>query len=143
MTPAREAACPLCGAPGPFERVADVRKRRHCLCGRCGLIFVETEFLPSPEAERERYAKHQCGLENAGYVAFLRQAVDPGQTRGAGRALRIARTGIDAGADIGAVVIAAARAMIAAAAVALEVAADSIRRPVALAGPGRAGGRRR
>ena len=77
MTIAREASCPLCGAPGPFETVVDVRKRRHRLCGRCRLIFVEDRFLPSPEAERERYAKHQYGLDDSGYVAFLRQALNP------------------------------------------------------------------
>jgi len=77
MTLLREASCPLCGAPGPFTTVVDVRKRRHRVCGRCKLIFVEAEFLPSPEAERERYAKHQNGPEDAGYVAFLRQAIDP------------------------------------------------------------------
>jgi SAM-dependent methyltransferase len=77
MMPPREAACPLCGAPGPFETAVDVRKRRHRLCGRCKLIFVEDRFLPAPEAERERYAKHRCGLDDSGYVAFLRQALDP------------------------------------------------------------------
>jgi SAM-dependent methyltransferase len=67
----------LCGAPGPFERVVDIRKRWHRLCGRCRLLFVEDEFLPSAEAEKERYAKHQNGPHDAGYVAFLRQAIDP------------------------------------------------------------------
>lgn len=77
MTPPREAACPLCGAPGPFEGLVDVRKRRHRLCGRCRLIFAEDAFLPAPEAEKARYARHRCGLGDARYVAFLRQAVDP------------------------------------------------------------------
>jgi hypothetical protein len=77
MTPPREAACPLCGAPGPFESLVDVRKRRHRLCARCKLIFAEDRFLPSPAAERERYAKHQNGPWDAGYVAFLRQALVP------------------------------------------------------------------
>lgn len=69
--------CPLCGATGPFEAVVDVRKRCHRLCGRCRLLFAEERFLPSPESERERYAKHQYGLDDSGYVAFLRQAIDP------------------------------------------------------------------
>ena len=77
MTPPREAACPLCGAPGPFERVVDIRKRRHCLCGRCRLIFVEDAFLPAPAAEKLRYAQHRCGLDDVRYVEFLRQAIDP------------------------------------------------------------------
>jgi len=69
--------CPLCGNPGPFEVLADVRKRRHRLCGRCRLIFVEAAFLPSPEAARTRYAAHRNGPDDAGYLAFLRQALDP------------------------------------------------------------------
>lgn len=77
MTPLRAEVCPLCGAPGPFKAVVDVRKRRQRVCEHCRLVFVEDSFLPSPEAERERYAKHQYGLDDAGYVTFLRQAVDP------------------------------------------------------------------
>ncbi len=69
--------CPLCGAEGPFERVGDIRKRRHRVCGRCRLIRVEPEYLPGPEAERRRYELHRNGPEDAGYVLFLRQAVEP------------------------------------------------------------------
>ena len=72
---ARQDACPLCGASGPFERVEDIRKRWHRLCGGCGLLFVEDAFLPTAEAEKARYAKHQNGPHDAGYVAFLRQAL--------------------------------------------------------------------
>ncbi len=77
MRPGGDSICPLCGTPGPFETVVDVRKRRHLVCGRCRLIFVESGFLPSEAAERERYAKHHDGPGDAGYVAFLRQAIDP------------------------------------------------------------------
>lgn len=77
MRPGGDDVCPLCGAPGPFETVVDIRKRRNRVCARCRLIFAETAFLPAPEAEKARYAKHRSGLEDAGYVAFLRQAVAP------------------------------------------------------------------
>lgn len=77
MRPEGDSACPLCGAPGPFAPLVDVRKRRHRLCGRCKLIFAEDSFLPSPEAERARYVRHRCGLEDSRYVSFLRQAIDP------------------------------------------------------------------
>ena len=73
----REDSCPLCGSTGPFEKVVDVRKRYHRVCGRCRLIFVEDRFLPPPEEERARYAKHQNGPWDAGYVAFLRQVLEP------------------------------------------------------------------
>jgi SAM-dependent methyltransferase len=74
---ARQDECPLCGAPGPFERAIDIRKRWHRRCGRCQLLFVEDGFLPDPAAERDRYAKHRNGPHDAGYVAFLRQALSP------------------------------------------------------------------
>lgn len=74
---ARQDQCPLCGASGPFEQVTDIRRRRHRACGRCRLLFVEDEFLPSAEEERERYAKHRNGPHDAGYVAFLRQVLEP------------------------------------------------------------------
>lgn len=77
MRPSGDDLCPLCAAPGPFETLVDVRKRRHRLCRRCQLIFVESRFLPAPEAERARYAKHQYGLNDRGYVGFLRQALVP------------------------------------------------------------------
>jgi hypothetical protein len=77
MTAAGVEACPLCGRAGPFERVVDVRRRRHRVCGRCRLIFVEDEQVPAPAAQKERYAKHRNHPGDAGYVAFLRQAVEP------------------------------------------------------------------
>ena len=77
MSGAGGGECPLCGAEGPFESVGDIRKRWHRVCGRCRLIFVDPPFLPSAEAERERYELHRNGPEDAGYVAFLRQAVEP------------------------------------------------------------------
>lgn len=73
----REEQCPLCGAGGPFATVEDRVRRRHRACGRCRLLFVEDAFLPMPGPEKERYAKHNNGPHDAGYVAFLRQALDP------------------------------------------------------------------
>lgn len=75
--PSRADFCPLCGASGPFETVVDIRKRRDRVCGRCRLIFAESAFLPVPEAEKQRYAKHRNGLDDAGYVAFMKQALAP------------------------------------------------------------------
>lgn len=77
MTTERDAACPLCGAPGPFADVPDMRKRTLRHCSRCQLVFATTADLPQPEAEKSRYAKHRNGPEDAGYVAFLRQALEP------------------------------------------------------------------
>ena len=77
MRPGGDETCPLCGAPGPFETVVDIRKRRDRVCGQCRLIFAEAAFLPAPEAEKQRYAKHRNGLDDAGYVAFMKQALAP------------------------------------------------------------------
>ena len=77
MRPGGDETCPLCGAPGPFGTVVDIRKRRNRVCGRCRLIFAESAFLPAPEAEKARYAKHRNVPEDAGYVAFMKQALAP------------------------------------------------------------------
>ena len=77
MRPGGDESCPLCGAPGPFETVVDIRKRRDRVCGQCRLIFAEAAFLPAPETEKQRYAKHRNGLDDAGYVAFMKQALEP------------------------------------------------------------------
>ncbi len=77
MRGARGLSCPLCGLPGPFEPVMDVRKRRHLVCGRCRLIFIAEELALAPEVEKARYAMHQNGPHDAGYVQFLRQALVP------------------------------------------------------------------
>ena len=76
MRPGGDESCPLCGAPGPFETVVDIRKRRDRVCPQCRLIFAEAVFLPAPEAEKARYAKHRNGPEDAGYVAFMKQALE-------------------------------------------------------------------
>jgi hypothetical protein len=88
----RQASCPLCGAGGPFATAPDVRKRRHRLCAECGLLFVEDEFLPEAAAEKARYATHQNGPHDEGYVAFLRQAIEPALPR-----LRPSMRGLDFG----------------------------------------------
>jgi len=81
VSPPREAACPLCREPGPYAAATDIRKRPHRLCRRCRLLFAEESHLPAPEAERARYATHRNGPHDAGYVAFLRQALDPALPR--------------------------------------------------------------
>ena len=77
MTPDRDQNCPLCGAAGPFEPVPDMRKRTLRACPACRLVFAAAADQPTLADEKERYARHRNGLEDKGYVAFLRQAVDP------------------------------------------------------------------
>ena len=54
-----------------------MRKRLLRLCSACRLVFAVSADLPAPEAEKSRYASHRNGPDDAGYVAFLRQAVAP------------------------------------------------------------------
>ena len=69
------SACPLCGGTGPFRPLADRWYRHHLLCPDCRLIFTVRDELPSPDAARARYAMHQNGPGDPGYVAFLSRAV--------------------------------------------------------------------
>lgn len=70
------AGCPLCGASGPFRPLSDRWGRHHQLCAGCGLIFTDRALLPSADQEKARYQLHQNRPDDAGYVAFLRHALD-------------------------------------------------------------------
>ena len=54
-----------------------MRKRTLHSCPTCRLVFADPRDWPAPAAEKERYATHRNGPEDAGYVAFLHQAVTP------------------------------------------------------------------
>ena len=70
--------CPLCGRVPPATvgglRGADGRLYSHCR--ECWLIFGDPADRLSPELAAAHYRTHENRLENAGYVAFLRRAVD-------------------------------------------------------------------
>lgn len=53
------------------------RSRAFILCGDCKLIFVPEQYRLAAEEERRRYMLHRNNIESEGYVAFLRQAIDP------------------------------------------------------------------
>lgn len=72
--PGVDAACPLCGGGGPFRTLSDRWHRHHRLCPGCRLLFTARAELPTPEEARARYALHENGPEDAGYVAFLSRA---------------------------------------------------------------------
>lgn len=72
-------ACPLCGGTGPFRPLVDRWGRHHFLCPGCKLISTDRAELPDSGRAAARYALHRNGPEDAGYVAFLRRAVDAAQ----------------------------------------------------------------
>ncbi|HPB32266.1 MAG TPA: class I SAM-dependent methyltransferase [Candidatus Sumerlaeota bacterium] len=69
--------CVLCGATGPFRRIAGPMGKGYRLCSECRLIFMEREFLPGPEQEKQRYMAHRNGPDQPGYLLFLNQAIQP------------------------------------------------------------------
>lgn len=71
------AACPLCRDLGPHESVFGADDRAYRLCGNCRLIFVDRSDHLSRESAEAHYRTHENSIDNEGYVAFLRRAIDP------------------------------------------------------------------
>lgn len=71
------AECRLCGHSGVFKRLISPLGSYYRLCENCKLIFVESQYLPDPEVEKQRYLTHQNSPTIPGYVQFLSQAVTP------------------------------------------------------------------
>ncbi|HPF39028.1 MAG TPA: class I SAM-dependent methyltransferase [Phycisphaerae bacterium] len=59
--------CPLCNGPADCRPLNPARPLRHCR--QCDLIFASPETHPDPDAERERYLRHENSLDDPGYVA--------------------------------------------------------------------------
>jgi len=72
-----DVKCPLCGSFGEFRNVVSPLNTDHWLCEQCYLIFIDHNFLPSRNSEKERYQTHQNGPQYPGYVSFLKQALLP------------------------------------------------------------------
>lgn len=72
-----DVKCPLCGHVGDFQKVVSPLRADYWLCAQCYLIFVDKQFLPSRDSEKERYQTHQNGPQYPGYVSFLKQALLP------------------------------------------------------------------
>lgn len=75
--PAMSMHCPLCSSPeglGPVQG-PDARAYFHCL--QCWLVFAHPRHYLSLADEAARYRLHRNSIEDANYVAFLRQAIDP------------------------------------------------------------------
>lgn len=70
-------ACPLCASPAPHTHIVGPKGRGYLRCQNCQLIFMERKFLPDRASEEARYRAHQNGPQDAGYVRFLTQAINP------------------------------------------------------------------
>jgi SAM-dependent methyltransferase len=69
--------CPLCLADDGLANVRGADPRTYFHCQRCWLVFADPRHHLPPADEAARYRLHRNGLEDAGYVAFLRRAIDP------------------------------------------------------------------
>ena len=76
MTSRCAPSCPLCAWPGPelFARIEDVVYFR---CGRCRLVFLARERLPSRARELETYRLHENDPGDPRYRAFLARLTEP------------------------------------------------------------------
>lgn len=69
--------CPLCGTADELSAVQGSDARAYFLCPVCRLVFADPRHHLSAADEAARYQLHQNSPADAGYVAFLRQAIDP------------------------------------------------------------------
>jgi len=67
--------CRVCGQDKtrPFPAAGILYHR----CMHCAATFMDTAFLPAPEAERKRYEQHCNDPDDPGYRRFLHRAADP------------------------------------------------------------------
>ncbi|OFX86419.1 MAG: hypothetical protein A2W99_13600 [Bacteroidetes bacterium GWF2_33_16] len=70
-------ACPLCFNLVNIDTLKGIDKKAYSYCNCCKLIFASIDDLLSLEDEKNRYLKHNNGIEYPGYVKFLNQAIEP------------------------------------------------------------------
>ncbi|QJR80988.1 class I SAM-dependent methyltransferase [Alteromonas pelagimontana] len=67
--------CPLCHSSSTFYH--QDKRRQYFQCGRCELVFVSPEALPTRYQEEQEYRLHENHLEDAGYRRFLMRLAMP------------------------------------------------------------------
>jgi SAM-dependent methyltransferase len=70
-------SCPLCNNSIAISPLKGPLNRHYFHCPVCDLIFVSSDDLLTVDGEKERYEKHENDINDAGYVNFLNQAIDP------------------------------------------------------------------
>lgn len=85
----RAAACPLCAATTTLSLLPEHDSRRYWHCAGCALIHVDPACHLGPQQERDYYGLHQNSIDDAGYVDWLHQIIDPlrGHLRAGARGL--------------------------------------------------------
>jgi SAM-dependent methyltransferase len=66
--------CWLCHSTA--DKITDVAEPIYFHCPSCDLIFIDHNYLLSPENEKARYQLHNNTIENDGYVKYLKQFID-------------------------------------------------------------------
>lgn len=78
--------CPLCNSYN-VSLIEGIETPRYFICSNCQLIYMDDQYIVSPEAEKARYDTHNNSLENEGYVnmfeSFIGQAIVPFVSPGA------------------------------------------------------------
>ncbi len=82
--------CSLCNHTAEF--FGNFQNRNYNRCTNCTSVFLDTEDLPSPTAEENRYKKHNNLIDNNGYLEFLKPLID---------AIHIAHKKTEKGLDFG------------------------------------------
>src|SRR5690554_2709085 len=67
--------CPLCKSHSKKDIIPAIYNRTLYHCTQCDLVFAHPKDLLSAQEEKARYNNHENNIENAGYVAFLTQAI--------------------------------------------------------------------
>ncbi len=68
--------CPLCNSK-ETQKIHTDAHRDYFKCNICKLVFAPPEFHLSATDEKERYNLHENNPDNAGYIQFLKQFIDP------------------------------------------------------------------
>ena len=66
--------CPLCKHRASFY--GKYQNRNYNRCTFCASVFLDTAYLPNPDAERQRYRLHQNTETDEGYLNFLKPLID-------------------------------------------------------------------
>ncbi len=56
--------------------MVSARERAYHDCPACGAVFMNPDFLPSPDEERRRYEAHHNDVDDPGYRNFARPLVE-------------------------------------------------------------------